>query len=90
MTKNQFERAYLKMPKNFMTPDIKKWKVIGIGEDMRVVELSQGQGFDGSDVWGVSEFKANNSNRYGLESTERADLFKDEDKAYRYYLLLTN
>ena len=83
------EKAYLDMPKNFMTPEIRKWDIVGAGEDMRVVELSRGRDFDGEDMYGVSEFKECKNAKYGLETTGRSELFKDKEKAHKYYLALT-
>lgn len=83
------EETYHKMPKNFMTPAIRKFDVVGIGENMRVVEIAKGTGIDDQEIWGVSEFKEDKDCKYKLTSTGRGKLFFTKDDAHKYYLLLT-
>ena len=89
MTKNQMEKAYHEMPKNFMTPAIRKFDVVGTGENMRVVEIAKGTGIDDQEIWGVSEFKEDKDCKYKLASTGRGKMFLEKEEAHTYYLHLT-
>ena len=85
MTKNQFKEAYLKFPKNFMTPEIIKWEIVGINENMKLVELSRGLGIGEEDIYGVSILQECKENKYRLETLSDGKMFTDKKLAEKYY-----
>ena len=75
---------YLRMPKNFMTPDVVMYEQCGD----RIIELSSGVGLFGEPIWGVSEFIEDRTARFGLQSTENGKMFENLKEAKKYYSLL--
>lgn len=66
------------MPKNFMTPIVLDYTIIGD----RFVELSGGEGIGGGTIWGVSEFIFNGAT---FDKTRRGQMFHGGTKAKSYY-----
>jgi len=77
-------QAYYKMPKNFMTPNV--LKVEQYGE--KIYELSQGEALGSSEIiYGVSEFEKGDT-RFGLQGTEKSQMFTNLKEAKKYYSLI--
>lgn len=72
---------YLKMSKNFMTPNVIKYEQVGD----RIIELSSGVGVDNKPIWGVTEFIVENGE---LETSGNGDLFYSPKEARKHYSLL--
>lgn len=53
MNKQTMRESYLKMGKNFMTPEIVDWQI----KDKSLIELSKGHGLNGDRIYGVSIFE---------------------------------
>lgn len=80
---NTLKNDYLKMPKNFMTPNVLKFEQVGD----KILELSTGFGISNAPIWGVSEFVKGDT-RFGLESTGNGKMFENPKSAKHYYSLL--
>jgi hypothetical protein len=83
MNIQQMKTDYLRMGKNFMTPNILSYEIV----ENRLVELSSGFGIDNSPIWGVTEMLYENS-KWG--TTKNSKMFRTPKEARKYYKLLIN
>ena len=83
MTREQIEKKYNKIYKNFMTPEIIKWEI----EGNRVLELSTGRGISNERIFGVTEFVVEDNE---LVSSARSTMFSIRKKAIEHYNYLLN
>jgi len=79
MNKLFLEQAYKKIAPNFMTPKVREWEITGDG---RVIELSEGNGIDGRDIYGVTEFEEVDG---WLQTTRRGQMHSTIISARKHY-----
>lgn len=79
MNKLQTLDEYRAMGKNFMTPNVREYELT---KDGRIIELSQGIGLDGKNIYGVSEFVTVDGR---LQSTGRGQMHRTIMSARRHY-----
>jgi len=84
MNYQHLKEDYLKMGKNFMTPNIEKYTITTNG---RIVELSTGTGVEGEKIWGVTELERIDGR---LETTRQSGMFTTLKEANKHYKLLEN
>ncbi len=70
--------------KNFMTPKVIDYVLT---KDNRIIEIAKGEGFDGSDIWGVTEFAYEGKR---LETTRRGQMHTSIQSARKHYKVLVN
>ena len=73
-------KAWSKLHPNFMTPKVRR----AIAVDDKVIEVSEGTGFEHEDIYGVSVFKRVGEFKFTKDRTQEADLFHDFNKALFY------
>lgn len=78
-----FEKAYIRMNKNFMTPHVMKYEVIFYPIN-KIVELAKGTGLRGETIFGVSELVEGDT-RTGLETTKNGAMFYTLKEAETHY-----
>lgn len=83
MNKLHIKEAWAKVALNFMTPEVLDYEIAG----NRVVELSQGTGIDGEDIYGVSEFIYDG---HTFDKTRRCQLHHGKTSARKYYQKLVS
>lgn len=73
-------KAWQKIHPNFMTPKVRRTITV---ED-KVIEVSEGMGFEHEDIYGVSVFERVGEFKFERDRTYKGKLFRDFNKALVY------
>ena len=73
-------KAWAKMHPNFMTPKVRQIIVV----DDRVIEISEGIGFEHKDIFGVSVRKRVGEFKFEIERPNLGELFHNFNEALAY------